>query len=86
MAKALFACDELTGFITAVVHVHPSKSVSGVRTESVKKKLKDKRFAANVKREEVYAAAQESGVPLDEHIAFILAVLGQHASELGFQP
>jgi putative nucleotidyltransferase with HDIG domain len=75
MAKALFACDELTGFLTAVARVHPSKSLQGVTVESVRKKLKDRRFAANVNRQEVDQAAQEFGVPLDEHIAFLLAAL-----------
>jgi predicted hydrolase (HD superfamily) len=83
MAKALFACDELCGFLTAVAYVRPSKSIRDVPVQSVKKKLKDKSFAANVNREEVYQAAEEFGVPLDDHIAFLIAALGDNAAELG---
>ncbi len=83
MAKALYACDEITGFLTAVAYIRPSKSIHDVPVESVKKKLKDKSFAANVNREEVREAAQEFGVSLDEHIAFLIAALSDNASELG---
>lgn len=77
MARTLYACDELTGFITAVAQVHPNKSVAEVSVNSVKKKLKDRRFTANVKRDEVDEGAAELGVPLDEHIAFIIEALKQ---------
>ncbi|HVA37387.1 MAG TPA: HD domain-containing protein [Candidatus Dormibacteraeota bacterium] len=83
LAKALFACDELTGFITAVAYVRPGKTVREVTVDSVKKKLKDKRFAASVNREEVYQAAEEMGVPLDEHIAFLIQALSENAESLG---
>lgn len=83
MAKALYACDELTGFLTAVAYVRPSKSIRDVPVESVKKKLKDKSFAANVNRKEVHEAAEEFGVSLDEHIGFLIASLGENAAELG---
>jgi putative nucleotidyltransferase with HDIG domain len=83
MAKALFACDELCGFLTAVAYVRPSKSIRDVPVQSVKKKLKDKSFAANVNRDEVVQGAAEFGVPLDEHIAFLIAALSENASELG---
>ena len=83
MAKALFACDELCGFLSAVAYVRPSKSLRDVPVQSVKKKLTDKSFAANVNREEVYAGADEFGVPLDEHIAFLIEALGRNATELG---
>jgi putative nucleotidyltransferase with HDIG domain len=83
MAKVLFACDELCGFLTAVAYVRPSKSIRDVPVQSVKKKLKDKSFAANVNREEVYQAAEEFGVTLDEHIAFLLAALSKNAPALG---
>jgi len=83
MAKALFACDELTGFIGAVVAVRPNKSIREVEVRSVRKKLKDKSFAARVNREEVLQGAQEFGVDLDEHIAFIIAALTENAVALG---
>jgi putative nucleotidyltransferase with HDIG domain len=82
MARALFACDELTGFIGAVVAVRPNKTVREVNIDSVRKKLKDKRFAAKVDREEVYDAAQEFGVPIDEHIAFLIEALAANAEAL----
>jgi putative nucleotidyltransferase with HDIG domain len=77
LAKTLYASDELTGFISAVAQVHPNKSVAEVSVNSVKKKLKDKRFAANVHREEVYEGTTELGVTLDDHIAFIIEALKQ---------
>jgi len=83
MARALFACDELCGFLTAVAYVRPSKSIRDVPVQSVRKKLKNKSFAANVNREEVYQAAEEFGAPLDDHIAFLIAALGENANELG---
>ena len=83
MAKALFACDELCGFLTAVAYIRPSRLIRDVNVESVKKKLKDKRFAANVNRDEVTEAAAEFGVPLDEHIAFLIAALSENAPVLG---
>ena len=83
MAKALFACDELTGFIGAVVAVRPNKSIGEVEVRSVRKKLKDKSFAAKVNRDEVVQGAQEFGVDLDEHIAFLIAALTERASSLG---
>src|SRR5215472_12967279 len=83
MAKALFACDELTGFIAAVAYVRPGKTVREVTVQSVKKKFKDKSFAANVSREEIFQAVDEFGVPLDDHIAFLIEALSQQSSELG---
>jgi predicted hydrolase (HD superfamily) len=66
-----------------VAYVRPSKTIREVTVESVKKKLKDKRFAANVNRQEVYEAAEEFGVPLDEHIAFLIGALAENSDELG---
>ena len=83
MARALFACDEITGFIGAVVAVRPNKTIREVTVESVRKKLKDKRFAAKVDRDEVVQGAQEFDVDLDAHIAFLLAALGENAQALG---
>jgi putative nucleotidyltransferase with HDIG domain len=84
MARALFACDELTGFIGAVVAVRPNRSIREVTVESVRKKLKDRRFAAKVDRDEVELAAEEFDVDLGEHIAFLIGALSENADALGF--
>jgi putative nucleotidyltransferase with HDIG domain len=81
--KALFACDELSGFLTACALVKPSKSIHEVETSSVKKKLKDKAFARGVNREDVYKGAQELGIPLDDHINFCIAAMRSAAADLG---
>ena len=81
--KALFACDELAGFLTACALIKPSKSIHEVETASVKKKLKDKAFARGVSRDDVYKGAEELGVPLDEHVAFCLEALRTIAPALG---
>ena len=78
----LFACDELAGFIHACALMRPDK-LMGMEPKSVKKKLKDKRFAANVSREDITDGADEIGRPLDDHIAFMIAALTPHAAELG---
>jgi putative nucleotidyltransferase with HDIG domain len=83
MQKALFACDELTGLITAVALVRPSKSLYDVKLKSVRKKWKDARFAAGVDRDEVERAAQDFGVPLDEHIGNVLQSMKRIAPQLG---
>jgi len=83
LEKALFACDELAGFLTACSYVKPGKSIFEVDVASVKRKLKDKAFARNVNREDIVNGAQELGVPLEEHIAFCIEAMKQHASELG---
>jgi predicted hydrolase (HD superfamily) len=83
LAKALFACDELAGFLTAVSLVKPSKSIFDVDVQSVRKKLKDKAFARGVHREDIIQGAQELGVDLDAHITFCIAALRRHAAELG---
>src|SRR5947209_2695460 len=70
MEKALFACDELAGFITAVALVKPSKTLAEVETKSVRKKMKDKAFARSVNRDDIINGARDLGVALDEHIAF----------------
>lgn len=79
--KALLACDELTGFIGACCFVRPD-GIASLTPKSVKKKLKDKSFAAKVERAEVTAGAELLGVDLDEHIAFIIDALRPHAAEL----
>jgi len=83
MAKALFAVDELTGLITATALVRPSRSVHEVEAASVRKKMKDKAFARGVSREDVIQGAEELGVPLDEHISFVIGALRGAADALG---
>jgi predicted hydrolase (HD superfamily) len=86
MAKALFAVDELCGFLVACALVRPSRSLHDLEVSSVRKKLKDKAFARGVSREDVIQGAAELGVPLDEHIAFVLAALRPHERVLGLGP
>jgi len=82
--KALFACDEITGLITTVALVRPSKKIADVEIKSIKKKFKDKAFAAGVNRDEVEQGARELGVDLwTEHIPTVLAAMQQIASNLG---
>lgn len=83
--KVLFAVDELSGFVTAVALVRPTKSIFDVDVKSVKKKLKDKAFARGVSREDVYKGAEELGVDLDEHIQFVIDALKERADELGLR-
>jgi predicted hydrolase (HD superfamily) len=83
MAKVLYACDELCGFITAVALVRPNKKLEEVTVESVKKKLKDKAFARSVNREDIYKGAEELGIPLDEHIQFVIDAMKSIADKLG---
>jgi predicted hydrolase (HD superfamily) len=81
--KTLFAVDELSGFITAVALVKPSKSLAEVDARSVRKKLKDKAFARSVNREEVVQGPVELGVDFDEHCAFVIAAMAEISGELG---
>ncbi len=83
MARALFACDELVGFLTACALVQPSKSIADVKPASVKKKLKDKAFARSVSRDDIYKGVEELGVDLEEHIAFIRQALLEVADQIG---
>ncbi len=83
MARTLFAVDELCGFLIACALVRPSKSLRDLEVASVKKKLKDKAFARAVNRDEVRQGAEELGVPLDEHIAFVIAALQPVEATLG---
>jgi putative nucleotidyltransferase with HDIG domain len=81
--KALFAVDELCGFVTAVAYVRPEK-LTGMTASSVKKKMKQKSFAAAVKREDIEKGAELLGLPLDEHIDHVIAAMQTVSSELGF--
>jgi predicted hydrolase (HD superfamily) len=83
MEKALFACDELAGFITAVALIKPGKSLAEVDAKSVRKRMKDKAFARKVNRDDIVNGAAALGVDLDEHIAFCIAALQGIAGELG---
>jgi predicted hydrolase (HD superfamily) len=83
LAKTLFACDELCGFIVACSLVKPDKKVASVEVTSVRKKMKDKGFARNVSRDDIINGAAEMGVDLDEHIAFVIAALRANAPSLG---
>jgi len=86
MAKTLFAVDELSGFVTAVTLVRPNKALSEVQPRSVKKKMKDKRFAAKVNRDEMVQSAEELGVDFDEHISFLVNAMSKISDELGLNP
>jgi len=81
--RALYACDELTGFVHACALVRPGKVVTGLEPASVRKKLKDKAFARTVNRDDVYRGATELGVELDAHIAFVVDALAGVAPEIG---
>lgn len=85
MAKTLFAVDELTGLIVAVALVRPTKSILDVKVKSVKKKWKDKSFAAGVNRADIELGAQELGVDLSEHIGVVLEAMQGIADELGLR-
>jgi putative nucleotidyltransferase with HDIG domain len=83
VAKTLFAVDELAGFITAVALVRPSKKVDEVKVKSVKKKMKDKAFARNVNREDIYEGARLLDLDLEEHINNVTSAMKDIAAELG---
>jgi putative nucleotidyltransferase with HDIG domain len=83
LAKALYACDELAGFVTAVALIKPSKSLADVDLSSVKKRLKEKAFARGVNRDDVYQGAEEMGIPLDEHIENVIKALQAESERLG---
>lgn len=83
LKRAIFAVDELTGFITAVALVRPGKQIADVEVKSVKKKMKDKAFAAAVSREDLEQGAQEMSVTLEEHIETVLHAMQGIAEELG---
>jgi putative nucleotidyltransferase with HDIG domain len=83
MEKALFACDEITGLITAVALVRPSRALYDLKVKSVKKKWKDKSFAAGVNREEIEAGAADFGVELWTHVGNVINAMDSIAEDLG---
>ena len=83
MEKALYACDEVSGFITASALVKPNKSLAEVEARSVRKKMKDKAFARSVNRDDIINGAADLGVELEEHIAFCIEAMKGIAAELG---
>jgi putative nucleotidyltransferase with HDIG domain len=83
MEKALFACDELAGFITAVALVKPGKSLAEVDAKSVRKKMKDKAFARSVSRDDIVNGTRDLGIDLDAHITFCIEALKAIAADLG---
>jgi predicted hydrolase (HD superfamily) len=83
LEKALFACDELAGFLTACALVKPTKSINDVEVAGVKKKMKDKAFARAVKREDITGGAELLGVPLEEHLGVCLKAMQEKAGWLG---
>jgi putative nucleotidyltransferase with HDIG domain len=83
MEKALFACDELAGFITASALVKPNKSLAEVESKSVRKKMKDKAFARSVNRDDIINGAADLGVELEQHIAFCIEAMKGIAKGLG---
>jgi putative nucleotidyltransferase with HDIG domain len=85
IAKVLYACDELCGFITAVAVIRPNK-IADLEVSSVKNKLKDKSFAKNVNREDIDLGIRELGIPLEEHIKFVIEAMKADAERLGLKP
>jgi putative nucleotidyltransferase with HDIG domain len=83
LSQALYACDEVTGMITATALVRPNKSIIGLEVSSVRKKMKTKGFAAGVNRDDLVKGAAELGVDLDEHIAFVIQAMSSIADRLG---
>ncbi|WP_029215678.1 HDIG domain-containing metalloprotein [Kallotenue papyrolyticum] len=85
LERTLYAVDELSGFVTAVALVRPSKSIHDVDVRAVRKKMKDKAFAAKVNRDDIIRGAEELGLPLDELIGEVIAALQAHAAALGLE-
>lgn len=85
LEKTLFACDELCGFITAAALIRPTKSVLDLEASSVRKRMKDKAFARNVKREDIVKGAEELGIDLSEHITFVIKAMQGIADDLGLR-
>ncbi len=86
MARCLFAVDELTGFLTASALVRPDRAIANVQVDSVKKKMKDKAFARSVNREDIRRGAEEIGMSLEDHIAFVRDAMATISAGLGLPP
>jgi len=84
--KALYAVDEMTGFIIACALVKPDRSLGSVEPSTVRKKMKDKAFARGVHRDQLVSGAEELGVPFDEHVEFVRGALQPIAADLGLNP
>jgi predicted hydrolase (HD superfamily) len=85
LEKTLWACDEMSGFVTAASLVRPSKSVLDLEPASVMKRMKDKAFARGVKREDLRRGAEDLGVPLEQHIANVIGFMRERADALGLR-
>ncbi len=85
LEKTLFACDEMSGFVTAAALVRPSKSVLDLEAKSVIKRMKDKAFARGCKREDLTGGAETLGLPLEEHIANVIGFMREQADALGLR-
>jgi predicted hydrolase (HD superfamily) len=85
LEKTLYACDEMSGFVTAAALVRPSKSVLDLEASSVIKRMKDKAFARAVPREDLKRGAEELGLPLDQHITNVIGFLRVRADDLGLR-
>jgi predicted hydrolase (HD superfamily) len=85
LEKTLWACDEMSGFVTAASLVRPSKSILDLEPASVRKRMKDKAFARGVKREDLHKGAEELGLPLDDHIANVITFMRERADLLGLR-
>ncbi len=83
LSKTVYACDELAGLITAAALVRPNKAIAGLEASSVRKKMKDKAFARGVNRDDIVKGAEQLGVDLNEHIAFMIAAMTEEAEALG---
>lgn len=86
MDRAIYACDELSGFVIACTLVRPDRSLSSIEPASVRRKMKDKAFARSVRREDLLNGARDLGVELDEHIRFVAEALKPVAAQLGVNP
>ena len=85
LERTLYACDEMSGFVTAAALVRPSKSVLDLEPSSVLKRMKDKAFARAVSRDDLRRGAEELGLPLEEHVANVIRFLGTRAEALGLK-